>query len=276
MGYRLTGGADVLSAAAVDSYLAAPRAHFCVLAQVDSTNSQCRRLAAQGAPDGTAVLADCQSAGRGRRGRSFQSPPGLGLYLSVLWRPQCTPEMLLPLTSLAAVAACRAVERVAAARPQIKWPNDLVLRGRKLAGMLTELAVEGESGMVDSVVLGIGLNVHQRQADFAGEVADIATSLDMALGGHFSRSALAAALLEELDTLRREVLFQPSLWLEEYRRGCVNIGQTVQLLREGACQTVTALTVDGQYGLVVRHQDGHEEIVRAGEVSVRGLYGYTD
>ncbi|MFR6395143.1 MAG: biotin--[acetyl-CoA-carboxylase] ligase [Oscillospiraceae bacterium] len=123
------------------------------------------------------MLADCQTAGRGPPGRSFQSPAGKGLFFSVLWRPDCAPEKLLSLTALSAVAVCRTVQRVTGVRPQIKWPNDLVLGGRKLAGILTEMSLEGESGHVSHVVVGIGINVHQQPEDFTGEVADIATSL---------------------------------------------------------------------------------------------------
>ena len=272
-GYRLIGAPDFLSRETVEQYLHRTRENLHVLETVDSTNSFCRRLALEGAPDGTAVLADCQTAGRGR---SFQSPAGKGLFFSILWRPDCAPEELLPLTALSAVAVCRAIQRVTGVRPQIKWPNDLVLGGRKLAGILTEMSLEGESGHVSHVVVGIGINVHQQPEDFAGEVADIATSLDLSLGGRVCRAQLAAALLEEMDYLRREVLFAPERWLADYRAACLNVGRTVRLLRGDTRETVQALRIDERYGLVVRHEDGTEETVRSGEVSVRGLYGYTE
>ena len=275
-GYRLVGAPDLLTQETVERYLIRPRDNFRVLSETDSTNSACRRLALEGAPDGTVVLADCQTAGRGRRGRSFQSPAGKGLFLSILWRPDCAPEQLLPLTALSAVAVCRAIRQVCGAQAQIKWPNDLVLSGRKLAGILTEMALEGESGHVSHVVVGIGINVHQRLTDFDGEVAQIATSLDLALGGSACRAQLAAALLEEMDILRREVLFAPEKWLAEYRAACLNIGKTVQLIWGEEREPAQALAVDDRYGLVVRHRDGRVETLRSGEVSVRGLYGYAE
>ena len=275
-GYRLVGAPDLLTQETVERYLIRPRDNFRVLSETDSTNSACRRLALEGAPDGTVVLADCQTAGRGRRGRSFQSPAGKGLFFSILWRPDCAPEQLLPLTALSAVAVCRAIQQVCGAQAQIKWPNDLVLSGRKLAGILTEMALEGESGHVSHVVVGIGINVHQRLTDFDGEVAQIATSLDMALGGSVCRAQLAAALLEEMDILRREVLFAPEKWLAEYRAACLNIGKTVQLIWGEGREPAQALAVDDRYGLVVRHRDGRVETLRSGEVSVRGLYGYAE
>lgn len=275
-GYRLVGAPDLLTQETVERYLIRPRDNFRVLSETDSTNSACRRLALEGAPDGTVVLADCQTAGRGRRGRSFQSPAGKGLFFSILWRPDCAPEKLLPLTALSAVAVCRAIRQVCGAQAQIKWPNDLVLSGRKLAGILTEMALEGESGHVSHVVVGIGVNVHQRLTDFDGEVAQIATSLDLALGGSVCRAQLAAALLEEMEILRREVLFAPEKWLAEYRAACLNIGKTVQLIWGEEREPAQALAVDDRYGLVVRHGDGRVETLRSGEVSVRGLYGYAE
>lgn len=275
-GYRLMGGPDRLSRETVALYLGAPRGNWEVRETVDSTNSVCRRLAMEGAPDGTVVISDCQTAGRGRRGRSFQSPAGQGIFFSVLWRPGCTPERLFPLTALSAVAVCRAIERTCGVCPQIKWPNDLVLADKKVAGILTEMALEGESGLVDHTVVGIGVNVHQREADFSGDVAQIAASLDMIVGKIVCRGQLAAAMMEELDYMRREVLFSPEKWLDLYRQRCLNIGKTVRLVRQDTQETVTAIGIDEQFGLMVQHGDGTKEVVRSGEVSVRGLYGYTE
>ena len=138
------------------------------------------------------------------------------------------------------------------------------------------MVLEGESGEVSHVVVGIGINVHQKKEDFQGEVGEIATSLDRELGGSVCRGQLAAALLEEMDLLRREVLLAPEKWLEEYRSACLNVGCDVQLLRGEERQRVHAVAVDEQFGLVVRHEDGQVETVRSGEVSVRGLYGYAE
>ncbi len=272
-GYRLTA-ADRLDRREVEACLTAPRSGWQVLPEVDSTNTACKRLAAEGSADGAVVMADCQTAGKGRRGRSFLSPPGMGLYLSVLWRPDCPPERLLPLTALSAVAVCRAVEGLGGVSPRIKWPNDLVLKGRKICGILTELSLEGESGHVEYVIVGIGVNCRQRPEDFPPELREIAGSLDMALPVTVRRPALAAALMEELDLLRREVMLRPELWLEEYRRRCLTTGSRVQVIRGDSRAEAEALAVDDRFGLTVRYDGGETETLRSGEVSVRGLYGY--
>lgn len=239
--------------------------------QVDSTNTVCRTLAQRGAPDGTTVIAAAQTAGRGRMGRSFESPEGLGLYLSMLWRPIVSPEGLLPLTAMAAASAALALRRVTGADILIKWPNDLVLHGKKLAGLLTEGTLSA-NGRVEYVVLGIGVNLRQQPADFSPEVAGIATSL-AAEGCPMDAEALEAALVDALRQAFRH-LCAPETYLDEYRQLCVTLGRQVRIMQTG--HPATALDIDGQYGLVVRQENGMKETLRFGEASVRGMYGYTE
>ena len=242
-------------------------------ASIDSTNAYLKRIAADGAPDGTVAVAAEQTAGRGRRGRVFQSAAGKGVYLSVLLRPQPTPEQLMPLTGLCAVAMCDAVERVGLVRPRIKWTNDLLLNGKKLGGILTELGME--NGTISYVIIGIGINVSQQKEDFEGEVADLATSLERELGREVSKNELAAAMIAALDTLYDDLKRGSTAeYVERYRRDCVTLGKEVQLLWQDVREKVFALDVDEQFGLVVRRENGTIETVRTGEVSVRGLYGY--
>lgn len=236
--------------------------------QVGSTNEVCKALAARGADD-TAVTALTQTAGKGRLGRSFQSPEG-GLYLSALWR-SCGGAELLRVTPMAAVAVCRAVERLCGAKCGIKWCNDVVLAGRKLCGILTESHLRPD-GSAEWLVVGIGVNV--AQTAFPSDIADTATSLALC-GYEVDRDALAEAILEELDGLRAG-LERPEAWRTEYRARCVNIGKAVQVLRGGEARQARALDIDGEFGLTVEYEDGSRETVRSGEVSVRGLYGYIE
>ena len=136
---------------------------------IDSTNTRARELARQGAPHGTVLIADRQTGGRGRMGRSFHSPGGVGIYMSVILRPHCSPQALMHLTCAAAVALCDAVESAVGFRPGIKWINDLVVQKRKIAGVLTELGFDSQ-GMVDFAVVGIGINCCQQQSDFPEEL----------------------------------------------------------------------------------------------------------
>ena len=237
---------------------------------VDSTNTVCKTLAQQGAEDGTAVIAARQTAGRGRMGRGFESPAELGLYLSMLWRPVASPEGLLPLTAMASASAALAIRRVTGADVRIKWPNDLVLNGKKLVGILTEVSLA--DGGVDYVVVGIGVNLRQRPEDFSPEVAKIATSL-AAEGYDVERETLETALVDALRQAFRH-LCAPETYLDDYRQLCLNLGRQVHILQTD--ETVTALDIDPQYGLVVRHGSGAVETLRCGEVSVRGLYGYAE
>lgn len=241
-----------------------------VLPTVDSTNNYLKSLAASGAPDETAVLSLRQTAGRGRRGRSFLSQPG-GLYLSFLMRPQTAPQNLMHLTALAGLCVCRAVEAVTGMQMQIKWPNDPILNGKKLCGILTELSVSMETQEAEYAVIGIGINCNQ--PSFPEEVP-MASSLRMQSGKSVDANAIAAALLWELHRLRREFLTQKDAWVQSFAARCVNIGKDVQLLQNGSVLPARAIGIGPDAELLVAYPDGTQGAVTSGEVSVRGLYGY--
>ncbi len=279
-GYCLSSSPDALTERELQRYLGETqrvgRTLYC-FESVDSTNSFLKRAAAEGAPDGTVAVADEQTAGRGRRGRSFSSASGRGVYLSALLRPKLPAERLLPLTALGAVAACDAVERACGVRPKIKWTNDLVLNNKKLSGTLTELSLEGESGALDYAVIGIGINCNNAAEDFPPELREVATSIELETGRRVVRAKLSAALIEELDKLYAALCSgETASYLDAYRRDCLTLGREVQLLWKDVREKVTALDVDDQFGLIVRRADGTIETVRTGEVSVRGLYGYVE
>ena len=238
-----------------------------------STNDVLKALAKQGAPQGTAILAGQQTDGHGRLGRSFHSPEGLGIYLSLLLRPDCLPTELMHLTCAAAVAMCSAVEQAAGIRPGIKWTNDLVFEGKKLGGILTELGLSPR-GSVDYAIIGIGINCRQKQEDFPEDIRNIAASVDMVTGRTISPALLAAAMLEQLQKMDSILLTQKESILCQYRKDCVTIGREISVVRGDVIRHGEALSVDSEGALVVRYTDGSVEAVNSGEVSIRGMYGY--
>lgn len=274
-GYRLEDSPDLLSPGELAGALAGRTvgAALLCLDTVDSTNNELKRRA-DTAPDGLAVLAQEQTGGRGRLGRSFVSPAGKGLYLSVLLRPQCVLADAGMLTAWTAVAVCRALERCCGVRAGIKWPNDIVLEGRKLCGILTELELEAETSALRHVIVGVGINVSQDAADFGPEVAPVAISLAQALGQAPRRSQLAAEVLSALDDLYRAFPAQKADYLARYRALCVTAGRAVRVLRPGQVRTGTAEAVNEDFALLVRWDNGEQEALSSGEVSVRGLLGY--
>lgn len=242
---------------------------------VDSTNIRAKALASSGAPEGTVVIANAQTAGRGRLGRSFQSPAGSGIYLSLILCPHCPPSGLMHLTCAVAVAVCDAVEAVIGCRPGIKWINDLVVNGKKLAGILTELSIDPKSGLVDYAVIGVGINCTQLPKDFPSEIREIACSAAMITGKSIDRSLLATAMITELEKMNRALLTEKERIMERYRQDCVTIGAEVTVIQNDTRRCGKALGVDGEGALIVAFSDGRTESVNSGEVSVRGLYGYT-
>ena len=239
-----------------------------VLETVDSTNNYLKALAAAGAPQGAVAVADCQTGGRGRMGRRFDSAPGTGIYLSLLLRPACPPGELMSLTAQAAVAVRRAIGEICGVLPDIKWVNDLVLGGRKLCGILTELSLEAESGTVAYAVVGVGVNCNRPLEDFPPELRQVAGSILSQTGRRVDRNALAAAMIRALSELPRLD------WQQEYRAACVNLGKEIQILAPGQPpRRGRALDVGPAAELVVETDNGIES-VSSGEVSVRGLYGY--
>ena len=242
------------------------------LETVDSTNTYAKLLAKQGAPHGTVVLAEQQTVGRGRMGRSFSSPKGQGIYCSVILRPKAQPRELMHLTAVMAEAAAEAVEESTGLRPRIKWVNDLVLNGKKLCGILTEMELNGAD--VDFVVVGVGINCRQKKEDFPTELQDMATSLELELGRPVDREEVAAALVKQVLLAGSDLLENVPVRMAAYREKCLTIGKDVQLIRNGEVRHAFAENVDDAGALEVRFADGSRERVDSGEVSVRGLYGY--
>lgn len=238
----------------------------------DSTNNKLKELAAAGAPEGQIVIAQEQSAGKGRRGRSFASPKGAGIYFSYLFKPEKMTAELSALTAWTAVAVHNAIKAACGMETGIKWVNDLVLNKKKLCGILTEMSIE--DGHIKYVVIGIGINVNHKPADFPEEVREIATSLHIESGQTFSREAITEELIKELDKLREDFPLGKKAYLEAYREACVTIGKEVCVISGDSKRHAKALRINDDFSLEVEYENGQRESLSSGEVSVRGLEGY--
>ena len=271
-GYILSPAADVLNAAAVTALLAPGTAKTLQVEVVDrlpGTNAALRARAEDGAPEGLVLIAQAQSAGRGRGGHSFFSPQG-GLYLSILLRPEIGLRQAVR-TAMAAVAACRAAEKVSGAKLRIKWVNDLWRDGRKVCGILTEAALDMESGMLDYAVLGLGFNITAPSDGWPAELQDVAGALFDDAPPPGARAALAAAFLNEFWALYHGVP-KPE-YLPEYRARQALLGQTVTVTpRNGTPRKAEALDIDEDCRLVVRFAGEHNLVPLRGEEVHLGKY----
>ena len=196
------------------------------------------------------------------------------LYLSALFCPELEPARVSDFTAWVAVAVCDGIEACCGVRPQIKWTNDIVLEGKKLVGILTELGLESETNTLDYMVTGIGVNVNQSPEDFSPEIRDMATSLSQILGRPVRRAELAAQIVLALDRMYAGYPEDRAEYLAKYRADCITTGHQVQLITPTARRQAFALEIDDDFNLVVELYNGKRETVSAGEVSVRGMYGY--
>lgn len=284
-GYKLTEHPDKINDGELLAYLPSSRLESVIcLDSVTSTNKIAKDLCYDGAPAGTVVVANHQSAGKGRLGRTFLSPPNTGIYLSYLLRPQVSPDKMntiSTLTAWSAVAVCNAIENACGIRPEIKWVNDVLVNSMKVCGILTEMFVETESGLVTGIVVGIGINVNQKQSDFPDELQEIASSISAQDGGtKFSRAQIVVELIKELDRLASCWPHNASEYLAMYRSSCITIGKEVDVVSvhtqsKDSARRGVAVAINEDFSIKVRFNDGHEENLSSGEVRVRGLYGYS-
>lgn len=275
-GYRLVSSPDRLTAGEILPYLHSDAAKEKLICfdTIDSTNNYAKKLAMAGGLDGTAIVANEQTSGRGRRGRTFQSPKDSGIYFTMLYKPDVLPQEAINFTAYVAVAICDGIEAACGVRPGIKWTNDIVLGDKKLAGILTEMSLEGETGSLQYIVTGIGVNVHQKKEDFPGELQSIATSLLIGTGRQVSRGRLAAEMINAMGAMYASWKGDKGDYWQRYRDSCLTLGREVRLVRDGAETTAYAEDLAEDFGLIVRYPDGTREKIVAGEVSVRGLFGY--
>lgn len=265
-GYRLVSEPDIINA---DSIQAGLNTEFIGRSiffydETDTTNE--RAKANSNAPDGSVFIAEIQTAGKGTRGRGWVSSRGDGIYHSILLKPDILPFEAAQITLVAGLAVCRAVGHGA----QIKWPNDIVINGKKLCGILTEMS--SEKNMINSIVCGIGVNVNTKS--FPKEIAHRATSLYIESGQQLERNALIAKILNEFEFCYKKFLeegLEPML--DAYKQSCVTIGREVNVIFKN--ETITGIAADiAEDGSLLVENDSGIVRVSSGEVSVRGIYGY--
>lgn len=273
-GYHLSAVADVMTEAELKSRM---EGAFCggfleYREEVDSTNNLARRLAEEGAADGTLVVAESQTAGKGRRGRGWISAKGTGIWMSLLLRPDISPASASMITLVTALAVADGIEAVTGLNPKIKWPNDIVIGGKKVCGILTEMSAELER--IHYVVIGIGINVNMEE--FPQEIQETATSLFQQTGEKVNRSQVVAAVMKAMETYYEEFLKSGdlSLLLQKYQEKLANKDKEVTVLAPTGHYQGICLGIDEIGELLVRRNDGTVNHVVSGEVSVRGIYGY--
>ena len=270
-GYRLEQSGDILSSAGITRSLKTEGVFLVeVKKSVSSTNKSVRDLAMKGMPEGYVLAAEGQSAGKGRMGRGFYSPAGHGVYFSILLRPGSKTRDASLITSAAAVATAQAIDEVLGVKAGIKWVNDLFVREKKVCGILTEAVFGMESGMVESAVLGIGINVTKPKDGLPKELENIATSVTErteGLGGE--RCRLIAAVLDNFWEYYQNL--DDREFLEEYRARSIIIGRDILVISGEEQIPAHALAIDDECGLIVRYENGETAKLSSGEVSIRPM-----
>lgn len=275
-GYRLSSLPDKLEPALIQHYLTTK--HFGraleVHETINSTNTRAKELAQSGAEHGTLVLAEEQKSGRGRLGRSWESPGGLGLWMSLILRPSFPPRFAPRMTVLAGLAAVQAILKVTGLEALIKWPNDIIINSKKVCGILTEM--QADPDLIDYIVVGIGMNVNTPKEVFPPELRDLATSLKLEGERHIDRCKLLAALLAVFEELDNRYLSTGNFSevLDEYKEKCITLGRTVRVTGPTEVFEGTALDLTDDFELVVEAKNGEIRKVFSGDVSVRGVAGY--
>lgn len=267
-GYCLAEKNDILSSYSIKQHLKNPHLDISVFSSVTSTNTILKEMAEQGAKEGTVIIAEEQTAGRGRTGKQFYSPKGTGIYISILLRPDIPAEESLFLTTSAAVATARAIEYVSDKRALIKWVNDIYLEDKKTCGILTEGAFNVETGKLDYAIVGIGINVCIPDGGFPDDIKDIATAIfDKQTDSINKRSILIANLLDYFMEYYKD--FKSKSYVKEYIERSMIIGKTITVIEGSKTSIAKAIDIDKNCRLKVQFEDGTTKWLSSGEVSTK-------
>ncbi|AIQ74552.1 MULTISPECIES: biotin--[acetyl-CoA-carboxylase] ligase [Paenibacillus] len=269
-GYSMSPQTDILSASAISKYLdtRGQKLRVEVFKTISSTNEAVKNLASNGEAEGKVILSEEQTAGRGRMGRKFFSPPGTGIYMSILLRPKLSATDSALLTTCAAVAVALSIESVSSKETQIKWVNDVFMEGKKVCGILTEASVSLENGWLDYAVLGIGINVVLPSEGFPTDLTEIATTVISENNPYGDlRNRLVAEVLNNF--MRYYEHLTDRLFLSEYKKRLISLGEPVTVIKDNEQRKATAIDIDDDCHLKVRYENGDEEYLSSGEVSIK-------
>lgn len=265
-GYTLVSNNDIISAQSISKYLRNSGLELHVFPSVGSTNDVLKKFGSEGAPEGTVAISEEQTAGKGRLGRKFESPGRVGIYMSILLRPRFSAEESLSITTAAAVAVAGAIDEVTGERAKIKWVNDVYLHGYKVCGILTEASMSFESGGLDWVVLGIGINVIPPEGGFPENIRDVAGALFKEKCPADTRSRLAAAVLDHF--MGFYAALPEKTYMEEYKSRSLLDGVEISYSSGSRSERGTVIGIDDNAKLVVRLENGEEQAYSTGEVNI--------
>jgi BirA family biotin operon repressor/biotin-[acetyl-CoA-carboxylase] ligase len=263
-GYRLSPEDDHISSAVIAGYLPEDYRNLTIFVhkEIDSTNTEAKRLLANGHTGKALILAESQTGGRGRLGRSFYSPAHTGVYMTLITQPDAALEDAVSITTAASVAVARAIKMLTAQEPQIKWVNDVYVDGKKVCGILTEAVTDFETGTAQSILVGIGVNVSTDQ--FPAEMADTAGALR---ASGLSRNRLIAVIASELLRLAEDL--SDKSYMDEYRRHSFVIGKEIVYYEKNERFYAKAIGISDQGELIVQGEDGVQRLLKSGEITLR-------
>lgn len=274
-GYKLISSPDLLTFEEISPNLKTKfiGKNFLHLDTIDSTNNEAKKLAIDGNPEGTLVISEEQTMGRGRLGRNWISPKNKGIWMSLILRPEINPIQVSKITQVAAAAVCKALIDMGI-KTLIKWPNDIVLNDKKVCGILTEMS--GELNRVNYVVVGIGINANIDKDEFPEDLKPIASSLKIEVGNYIKRKELVCKILNNFEELYEELINGETIRksIEICKNNSALIGKEIKIIEKGEETRARALTLNEDGKLIVQYKDGKIDELISGEISVRGLYGY--
>lgn len=270
-GYSLEDNTDIISKEGISIYLNKDFSNvdIYIYKTTSSTNEVAKKLALSGAKHGTVVISEEQTQGKGRMGRSFYSPANTGIYMSIILRPTLTAMDSVLITTSSSVAICDAIHKVTGIECQIKWINDIYINNKKIGGILTEASTNFESGTIDYLILGIGINFNNPKDDFPDNLKEIAGSLYKGNSNGINRNMLCAEILNNILSIIPKI--KDYDFISEYKKRSIILNQEIMYISGGIYSKGKAIDINNDGSLVIKHDDGSIKILNSGEVSIRRL-----